>query len=157
MPKRYKIAALALSAALFALPALADGTKRAPIQGPAPLKPNATQTCPNGYLADGRCYVPRAQKTPSGSTGQRYVESAPTVRRHVVRRAAAAPVHDFSGFTGGVGSNVGSGYYGGGGGLIVIGAPRRFSGVLHHPAARLTFKHTRPKPPRPGGPCGGCR
>lgn len=147
MSKRYKIFAISLIAGLLAAPALADGKARTPIQGPTPLKPTVTQHCEHGRLSNGHCYIPHAHQ-PKTTTVRRHVQAPQRVHRQVVRQVAA-PSYDFSGFTGGVGANVGLDYYGGGGGVIVVGSGKRFSGVRQHAASRVTFRHR-------GGGCGGC-
>ena len=128
MLKRNKILSVAALAALFASPALADGRNRVVPQGPTPLQPHAETFCPDGVVVGDTCRIVRTVVQ----------NPAPEVRR-VVRQAAPAPVqasYDFSGFTGGVGSAVGGGTYGGGGRVIVIGSDRRYSGI------RQSYSHS---------------
>ncbi len=173
-------------------------TKRVYKPGPAPLNvtcpagytkdkqnrcvrtitPRVTTTCPQGYTRTntGQCVRKMTSQTcPSGYTrntqGQCVmlqrppaVTRPPVITRPPVQQASL----DLSGFSGGVGSGISGGFYGGNG-FVPLAPVRRFSGVLDSPAAAFTFNrqvdrggkrprpkpHPRPKPkPKPG--CGGC-
>ncbi len=151
MPKRNIFATFVLAAAVAAAPAFADGKPRKPGPvGPTPLK--AQPVCANGtgyYDKDGRFVCPEVVT--------RTFVPAPAPATVPVQ--IAAPAYDFSGFTGGVGANVGSGFYGGGGGFILEGGGSS-SRVLSHPAAAFTFNKRiqrvrAPAPrPQPRPPCG---
>ncbi|MEL7110840.1 MAG: hypothetical protein AAGL99_16375 [Pseudomonadota bacterium] len=82
-----------------------------------------------------------------------------TVTRRAVttRRTPAVPVSnevhlDMASFSGGVGSGVSGGYYGGGG-AVLISSGRSYSGVLSHGASSFTFRSRRGR--RGGGGGGG--
>lgn len=126
-----KLAGLALIGALFAAPALADGRDRVVVQGPAPLQATVQTHCPSGQDRDGSCphqTVTRSYTTtPRPTTVRRVVSHAPQAHRTV----AAQPRYDFSSFTGGVGTDIGTGFVGGGRGIVVVGSATasRFSGV----------------------------
>lgn len=131
-----KLAGLALIGALFAAPALADGRDRVVVQGPAPLQANLGSGCEFGRTADGTCLVPETMTlatrtyttTQRPTTVRRVVSHAPQAHRTV----AAQPRYDFSSFTGGVGTDIGTGFVSGGGrGIVVVGSgtTSRFSGV----------------------------
>ncbi|MEZ5947529.1 MAG: hypothetical protein R3C13_04715 [Hyphomonas sp.] len=151
MSKRNILVSLALASALFAAPALADGKPVKPVRGPTPLKAQPYCESGKGYFDDhGRFVCPVVTRTVTRTV------TPPTVTRVVAPPPAA--VYDFSGFNGGVGSSIGSGYYGGGGGFIFEDRTR-FSGVLQSSASAFTFNKkvkrvTRRPPPRPPG--GGC-
>ncbi|MEM1149428.1 MAG: hypothetical protein AAGI03_02575 [Pseudomonadota bacterium] len=127
-----KLAGLALVGACLALPALADGRDRVVVQGPAPLQATTQTHCQSGQLIDGVCRTQTVTRTHTTThrptTVRRIVSQAPTPRRTV----ANAPQYDFSSFTGGVGTDIGTGFIGGGGrGIVVLGTgmSTRFSGV----------------------------
>lgn len=74
--------------------------------------------------------------------------SAPqqTVRHRTVttRKTVHEPAEvrlDMASFSGGVGNGVDGGFYGGGGGAIILASGRSFSGVLSHGASAFTFSH----------------
>lgn len=162
MSKRNILASLAIASALFAAPAFADGKITRTVKGPTPLKAQPYCASGKGYYDDsGRFICPVITRTPA-----RTYTPAParTYTPAPVRVAAPAPApkFDLSGMTGGVGSTVGSGFYGGGGGIVLSSARAPFSGVLSAPAAALTFNRRRvhrPAPPMPmpmpGCGCGG--
>ena len=85
MPKRYRLAALAGTLALFAAPAVADGYANRPVnKGPAPLEAHQlTPPEPGCYLVDAQTDTwscpPLPQKASTSSTRTTYT-SAPTVR-----------------------------------------------------------------------------
>lgn len=151
MPKRNIIATLMLTAALAAAPAFADGKPRKPgPAGPAPLKAQVVPVCETGtgyFDKDGRFVCP--------TVVTRTYTPAPAPAPVQI----SAPAYDFSGFSGGVGANLGSGFYGGGGGFILEGGGSS-SRVLSHPAAAFTFnkrvqRTPTPSPrPQPRPPCG---
>ncbi len=161
MSKRYTLAGAALVAAFIAGPAFADGTPgQTPVQGPAPLSaqphhssPHHAATCQHGQTAHhGRtdCIVPFAP-----ITGRVQYTPPPAVFQPPAPAPQAMNI-DLASFNGGVGSGVGSGFYGGGG-TIVLNNSARFSGVLSHRASVLTFRHRGGgggKPPH--SPCGSC-
>lgn len=131
-----KLAGLGLVGALFVTPALADGRDRVVVQGPAPLEANLGPRCEFGRDANGTCTLPETMTiasrthttTQRPTTVRRVVSHAPQAHRTV----AAQPRYDFSSFTGGVGTDIGTGFVSGGGRSIVVvgsGSARRFSGV----------------------------
>ncbi len=96
--------------------------------------------------------------------------AAPTVARrssHTTTRRVAQPTRrtvrdtgltlDAGSFSGGVGNGVDGGFYGGGG-AIVLGGERRFSGVLSHSASAFTFRQRGTRGGKRGhhGGGGGC-
>lgn len=121
--------------------------------------------------------VKKASATPCCGTTTRTIvkEHPPVVTKHTVmhrtappqrsvqrravtttRRQAPAPAAvrlDMASFSGGVGSGVTGGYYGGGGGVF-ISSGRSYSGVLSHSASNFTFRGQRGGKRRGGG--GGC-
>lgn len=146
MLKRNRLILAAALAALFAAPALADGRDRVFTPGPTPLVPHETITCPEGTVMDedGICRTVEAKLPPP---------PAPAV----IPASAPAPSYDFSGFSGGVGSSVSTGYAGGGGHFIVIGgSERRYSGVRQYQSwSGQSFSYTTSHI-RIGGGGGGC-
>ncbi|MEO0818600.1 MAG: hypothetical protein AAFX86_15010 [Pseudomonadota bacterium] len=130
-----KIAGLAVVGALVAAPSMADGRDRVVVQGPPPLQASAASACEFGRTADGTCALPttmtlasRTYTTTQAPTVRRVVRQSPTVHRTHV---SSQPKLDFSGFNGGVGANVATGFVSGGGGVVIVnsGARRQFSGV----------------------------
>ena len=155
MSKRNIFASLAIASALLAAPAFADGKVTRTVKGPTPLKAQPYCASGQGYYDDqGRFVCPVITKSYTPAPVRTYTP-APV-------KVAATSTYDFSGMTGGVGSSVGSGFYGGGGGFVLDSGRASYSGVLSAPAAALTFnrrvKHHRPAPPppRPTGPGCGC-
>lgn len=157
-------AILALSI-LFTAPALADGTKGKTInRGPAPLEAHAlTPPRPGCRLTeDGQhwaCPAPvrkitHAHAPKRHTTRTVHRKPAKTVRRVVKTSAPTVSTLtlDISGFNGGVGSGVGGGHYGGGG-AIILGSGKRFSGVTQHAASHMTFRKSYSGGKRGGG-CG---
>ena len=198
-------------AALFAAPALADGTPGKRVnRGPAPVVAHQpTPPEPGCYLIEGgkawSCparptqhapkHVQKVHKhsaqqpahQPCCGTHTRTVvrehapvvtkrtvthRSAPVTRRTVqqptrtvrtVKRSAQRATRssdvqlDLASFSGGVGSGVDGGFYGGGGGAVTIGSSRSFSGVLSHSASSFTFRSRGGgKKRRRGGGCNSC-
>ena len=78
--------------------------------------------------------------------------------RTVQRATRSSDVHlDLASFSGGVGSGVDGGFYGSGGGAVIIGSSRSFSGVLSHAASSFTFRSRGGgKKRRRGGGCNSC-
>lgn len=139
MSKRNIFIAVGLSAAMLSAPAYADGKAKRAFNVPTPLKAQP-------YCASGKGYYDKAGRFLCPVVTRRTV----TTKRPVITPVkATAPAQKFSltGFTGGVGSSIGTGYVGGGRGYIV-NSGSSYSGVLSHPAAALTFR-------RRGGSGGG--
>ncbi|MCA8900730.1 MAG: hypothetical protein KDA53_05715 [Hyphomonas sp.] len=143
MSKRNTFLALTLASALLAAPALADGKVMKPVRGPEPLKAHPDCESGQGYFDERGVWI--------CPVVTRIVTPPPVV----TRVAVPATSYDFSGFNGGVGASIGSGYYGGGGGFIVEDR-RRYSGVLQSSASVFTFNRTHRKVVRKprGGGCG---
>ena len=157
-----KIAALITALTLFAAPSFADGIPGQKVnRGPTPLKAHKmTPPEPGCVLVEGNkwsCPVPAARfthapapkyhaapVTRTTSTRTYTRTHAPTVtRRAVATRTVATSQEiklDMGAFNGGVGAGVGTEFYGGGG-TIIIGGGKRYSGVLSHAASRFTFRH----------------
>jgi len=130
-----RLVVLAVAGALWAVPAMADGRDRVVVQGPAPLVAHAPSACEYGRNHDGSCRagetVTRVTRshTRTPTTVRRVVRQAPQVRRVA---ASAGPKYDFSGFNGGVGSDIATGFASGGARAVIIkgaGPSPRFSGV----------------------------
>jgi|GEM_PF-4818225 len=143
MSKRYTLAALTLATTLLAAPAFADGKDGTRVnKGPAPLK---ARLCSDGskgfYDSEGRFVCRTVQRTQ-------------VTRPKMVRVSAPppAPTLNLTGLTGGVGATVGSGFYGGGGGLIIADSRGSYSGVLNAAASSFTFNRRT----RRGGGGNGC-
>lgn len=101
--------------------------------------------------------VTKRSVTHRTATPQRTVSRrAVTTKRRVAAPAAPASTAvrlDVGSFSGGVGSGVSGGYYGGGGGVF-ISSGRSYSGVMSHTASSFTFRGHRGGKRRGGG--GGC-
>jgi len=173
MPICNKILAIAAMAALFSAPVFADGTPGQRInRGPAPLQAhNLTPPEPGCVLVEGNAWscpaprqttrtiqtVRRSVPTTTRRTYTRTVPATTTTRRTrsaTRTRTVAAPsalTLDLASFSGGVGNGVDGGFYGGGG-IVILGGDRRFSGVLSHAASSFTFRQRRRH--RGGGGCG---
>ncbi|MCF6329026.1 MAG: hypothetical protein L3J02_04420 [Henriciella sp.] len=173
MPIYNKILIFTAMLALFSAPVFADGTPGQRINhGPAPLQAhNMPPPEPGCVLIEGNtwsCPVPKTRYTHAPSqttrTTQTVRRSAPTTTRRTYTRTVpattttrrtrtvAAPstlTLDLASFSGGVGNGVDGGFYGGGG-IIILGGDRRFSGVLSHAASAFTFRQRRGG----GGGCG---
>ncbi|MCB9970664.1 MAG: hypothetical protein H6847_04095 [Hyphomonas sp.] len=149
MSKWNILTALALASALIAAPAGADGKPMKPVRGPTPLKAQPFCASGKGYYDDqDRWVCPVVTRTVT-----RVVAPPPPVVTRVVA-PPPAPAYDFSGFTGGVGASIGSGYYGGGGGFIVEDRTR-YSGVLQASASAFTFNQKVKRVSRGHGGHGG--
>ncbi len=133
MSKRNILVAFGLSAALLCAPAYADGkAKKTVFNAPTPLKAQPYCESGKGYYDDAGRFI------------------CPVVTRKIIRKqrpvvtriTAPAPAKqlDLTGFNGGVGSTIGTGYVGGGRGYIVTNRAS-YSGVLSHAAAAYTFSH----------------
>ncbi len=150
MSKRNILLAFGLSAALLCAPAYADGKVKKPIfNAPTPLKAQPYCESGKGYFDDaGRFICPVV-------TRKIIKTQRPTVTR--VKAPAPAPTQqpDLTGFSGGVGSTIGTGYVGGGRGFIISGRSS-FSGVLSHPAAAYSFSHRGGRGGGHGGHHCGC-
>lgn len=146
MSKRYTLAALTLATTLLAAPAFADGKEGTRVNnGPAPLK---ARLCSDGtegfYDSEGRFVCKTVTRTQ-------------VTRPKMVRASAPAlaPTFNLTGLTGGVGANVGSGFYGGGGSIIIANTRGSYSGVLNSAASAFTFnRRTRSGGQGGGGGCG---
>lgn len=86
----------------------------------------------------------------------RTVTHRPVKTVRTVQTSTSSEVRlDMASFTGGVGAGVDGGFYGGGGGAIVISTGRSFSGVMSHSASRFTFRGHRGGGKKRGGKRGG--
>lgn len=144
MLKRNRLILAAALTGLFASPAMADGRDRVFAPGPTPLVPHETITCPEGTIMDedGICRAVEAKLPPPPA---------------VIPASAPAPSYDFSGFSGGVGSAVSSGYTGGGRVIVIGGSERRYSGVRQYQASSSqSFSYTTTRINIGGGGGGMC-
>ena len=130
-----RLAVLAVFGTLWAGPAIADGRDRVVVQGPAPLVAHAPSACQYGSNRDGSCRtgetVTRVTRshTRTPTTMRRVVRQAPQIRRVA---ASAGPQYDFSGFNGGVGIDIATGFVSAGARAVIIrgaGPSPRFSRV----------------------------
>ena len=123
--------------------------------------PSRTHTAPRRQVQQTTQTVRRSAPTTTRRTYTRTVPATTTTRRTrsaARTRTVAAPsalTLDLASFSGGVGNGVDGGFYGGGG-TIVLGGERRFSGVLSHAASSFTFRQRRSHRGGGGGGGGGC-
>ncbi len=144
MPICNKTLILTATLALFTAPVFADGTPGQRInRGPAPLQAhNMAPPEPGCVLIEGNTWsCPAPQRAVQQTT-------------QTVRRSAPSTLTlDLASFSGGVGNGVDGGFYGGGG-IIILGGDRRFSGVLSHAASAFTFRQRRTHRSGGGAGCG---
>ena len=185
MSKRYSLAVCTAAIVCLAGQAGADGYAGRSVQrGPEPLRAQVMhQPAPDCELVGGddwycppaethvRRYVDESQTRHSvvrystgGSCCLQAAPPPPPMRTVVYKQPAPRDLSiDISGFTGGVGSGVDGGYYGGGGGVFVYASANASASASASASMRFSFKGgfkgKRGKGKKGGGggcsPCGG--